>query len=367
MSTPSWASTWSRSARAVRGTASSPRTLWGPASDNLCAGPDAGQRRSEPSPAVPLPSSTRRPQGAKARVSVPPPPQQPPRRRPPPSGGDGSSRYGLDKPARPPTKASGTGPATPATATPKPTAKKGRKPRTGWRRYLPTWRMIWVTALSGFVLIAAGVAYLWFSTPIPKEANAFSRLQATTVLYSDGSYLGNIGPANRRSVPLSDVPEVVQKAVLAAEDRKFYSEPGISPTGIARAVLVDLTGGHVQGGSTITQQYAKNAYLTQKRTLSRKLREVVIAQKLDLYYTKDTVLEHYLNTIYFGRGSYGIEAASKAYFGKDVNKLNAAQGAVLAAAIQRPSYLDPLVHRSASEARWNYVINGMLKQKWLTT
>src|SRR3954451_18935194 len=225
--------------------------------------------------------------------------------------------------------------------------------------------MIWVTALSGFVLIAAGVAYLWFSTPIPKEANAFSRLQATTVLYSDGSYLGNIGPANRRSVPLTDVPEVVQKAVLAAEDRKFYSEPGISPTGIARAVLVDLTGGHVQGGSTITQQYAKNAYLTQKRTLSRKLREVVIAEKLDQSVSKDKILQNYLNTIYFGRGASGIQAASKAYFGKDVSKLSAADGAVLAALIQRPSYLDPLVHKEAAVARYNYVIAGMIKEKWL--
>ena len=230
---------------------------------------------------------------------------------------------------------------------------------------LPTWRMIWVTTLTGFILVAAGASYLWFTTPIPKEASAFSQLQATTVLYSDGSYLGNIGKTNRVSVPLSQVPVDVQHAVLAAEDRKFYSEPGISITGIARAVLVDLSGGHVQGGSTITQQYAKNAYLTQKRTLSRKLREVVIAQKLDLYSTKASVLHEYLNTIYFGRGSYGIEAAAKAYFGKDVSKLNAAEGAVLASAIQRPSYLDPLVHPAASEARWQYVINGMLKEHWI--
>ncbi|BEP13139.1 transglycosylase/D,D-transpeptidase PonA1 [Acidothermaceae bacterium B102] len=306
-------------------------------------------------------------------MSVPPPPQLPPRRRPPtPPRGTGSSRYGLDKPGR----GSGTGPAAPrktpakapGDAAPPTKPPKVRRGRSGWRRWLPTWRMIWVTALSGFVLVSAGVAYLWFSTPIPKEASAFSQIQGTTVLYSDGTVLGNIGATNRHSLDdLKLVPLVVQHAVLAAEDRKFYSEPGISITGIARAVLVDLSGGHVQGGSTITQQYAKNAYLTQKRTLSRKLREVVIAEKLDLHYTKDSVLLAYLNTIYFGRGSYGIQAASKAYFGKDVSKLNAAEGAVLAAAIQRPSYLDPLVHPQASEARWTYVINGMIAKGWLDT
>ena len=306
-------------------------------------------------------------------MSVPPPPQQPPRRRPPPPGGNGkpgSSRYGLDKSTG---RADGPGPAAPRKTAakapggtvPPARAPKSRKGRSGWRRWLPTWRMIWVTALTGFVLVAAGVAYLWFSTPIPKEASALSRIQGTTVLYSDGSVLGNIGATNRHTVDLSQVPTVVQRAVLAAEDRKFYSEPGISITGIARAVVVDLTGGHVQGGSTITQQYAKNAYLTQQRTFSRKLREVVIAQKLDLSYTKQSVLAAYLNTIYFGRGSYGIQAAAKAYFGKDVSKLDAAEGAVLAAAIQRPSYLDPLVHPAASEARWTYVVNGMIKEGWL--
>jgi membrane peptidoglycan carboxypeptidase len=225
--------------------------------------------------------------------------------------------------------------------------------------------MIWVTCLSGFVIIAAGVAYLWFSTPIPKP-NAVAVSQATTILYSDGSVLGTVGGTTRIDVTdLKTIPQDVRNAVLAAEDRNFYHEPGISITGIARALLKDATGGSVQGGSTITQQYAKNYYLTQQRTLSRKLRELVIATKLSYTESKDTVLLNYLNTIYFGRGAYGIQAASQAYFGKDVGKLNAAEGAVLAAVINRPSYLDPDVHPAAAKLRYDYVMKQMIRQKWL--
>ena len=224
--------------------------------------------------------------------------------------------------------------------------------------------MIWVTCLTGFVLLAAGVTYLWVTTPIPKPSDV-AVSQSTDVLFSDGSLLGTIGKTHRTDVLLSQVPVPVRQAVLAAEDRKFYSEPGISITGIARAVLVDATGGAVQGGSTITQQYAKNAYLTQKRTLSRKLREAVIAVKLSQQRSHDSVLQDYLNTIYFGRGASGIEEASKAYFGKDVGKLNAAEGAVLAAVINRPSYLDPDVHPAAAKLRYDYVMKGMVKEGWL--
>jgi membrane peptidoglycan carboxypeptidase len=240
-----------------------------------------------------------------------------------------------------------------------------RKPRTGWRRYTPTWRMVWVTCLTGFLLVVAGVAFLWFTTPIP-AASAVATSQATTVLYSDGSLLGNIGATNRVDVTFEQIPKPVWETVLSAEDRNYFSEPGISITGIARALYVDATGGSVQGGSTITQQYAKNAYLTQQRTLSRKLREVVIAVKLTQTRSKDSVLTDYLNTIYFGRGANGIQAASRAYFGKDVGKLTVAEGAVLAAAIQRPSYYDPLVHPTQSKTRWTYVMDGMVKKGWLT-
>ena len=119
----------------------------------------------------------------------------------------------------------------------------------------------------------------------------------------------------------------MRNAVLAAEDRNFYSEPGISVPSILRALWADVTGGEVaQGGSTITQQFVKNAYLSSDRTLSRKIREIVIAVKLDRKYTKDQIFELYLNTIYLGRGAYGISSAARAYFGTDVEHLTLDQG-----------------------------------------
>jgi membrane peptidoglycan carboxypeptidase len=155
--------------------------------------------------------------------------------------------------------------------------------------------------------------------------------------------------------------------VLAAEDRHFYSEPGVSPTGILRALAVDIRGGDItQGGSTITQQYAKNAYLSPHRSLTRKLKEILIATKLGQTRSKATVLGDYLNTIYFGRDAYGIQAAAQAYFGKDVSELTTSEGALLAAVIRGPSYYDPRINHAAAQARWQYVVNGMVSQGWLT-
>ncbi|HWC35532.1 MAG TPA: transglycosylase domain-containing protein [Mycobacteriales bacterium] len=223
------------------------------------------------------------------------------------------------------------------------------------------WGSLW--ALLAFSVLA-GIAYVRTSIPSP---SALAAQQTTTIYYSDGkTVLAHIGDTNRTDVPLSQIPMSVQHAVLAAEDRHFYSEPGISPTGIIRALLVDLKGGDIsQGGSTITQQYVKNAYLSPHRTLSRKLKEILIATKLGQTRSKSTILDDYLNTIYFGRDAYGIEAAAKAYFGRDVSQLTVAQGALLATVIRAPSYYDPRVNRSASQSRWQYVINGMVSQGWL--
>ncbi|MGZ6791747.1 MAG: transglycosylase domain-containing protein, partial [Mycobacteriales bacterium] len=165
----------------------------------------------------------------------------------------------------------------------------------------------------------------------------------------------------------SQVSKDAQHAVLAAEDRGFYTEPGISPKGIARALFANVKGGGVsQGGSTITQQYAKNAFLTQQRTFSRKIKEVFIALKMSQTTSKDTILEDYLNTIYFGRGAYGIEAAANTYFNTTAAKLTVAQSAVLASSIRSPSGYDPARHAERAKARWAYVLDGMVKQKWLS-
>ncbi len=224
------------------------------------------------------------------------------------------------------------------------------------------WGSLW--ALVAFSVLSA-IAYVETTIPNP---SALSAQQTTTIYYSDGhTVLAHIGATNRTDVALRQVPLTVQHAVLAAEDRHFYSEPGISPTGMVRALLVDLKGGDIsQGGSTITQQYVKNAYLSPHRTLTRKLKEILIATKLGASRSKSTILEDYLNTIYFGRDAYGIEAAAKAYFNLDVSQLNTAQGALLAAVIRGPSLYDPRSDKAAALTRWQYVVNGMVSQGWLT-
>lgn len=243
-------------------------------------------------------------------------------------------------------------------------AKAGGKRRRSWPR------RILLTGLAAFVLGLIGLAVAYAMTPIPK-ANEAALAQASVVYYSDGkTEMGRFGDINRESVSLSEVPKQVQQAFIAAEDRNFYSNSGISPTGITRAVWVAVRGGQTQGGSTITQQYVKNFYLTQDQTVTRKLKEILISLKVDRQLTKSDILESYLNTIYFGRGASGIQAASKAYFRKDVSKLTVAEGALLASVIRGPSFYDPALgeeQRELAEGRWEYVVDGMVTEGWLTS
>jgi membrane peptidoglycan carboxypeptidase len=168
---------------------------------------------------------------------------------------------------------------------------------------------------------------------------------------------------------LDKIPLHVQRALLAAEDRTFYQNSGVSPSGIGRSVMVALKGGPTQGGSTITQQYVKNYFLTSDRTIARKAKEFIIAIKIDQKESKDTILVNYLNTIYYGRGATGIQTAAKAYFGVDVSKLTVAQGALLASVIRGPQYYDPALgpkQTALAKARVDYVLDGMVAQGWLS-
>ncbi|HEX2904947.1 MAG TPA: transglycosylase domain-containing protein [Jatrophihabitans sp.] len=232
-----------------------------------------------------------------------------------------------------------------------------------WRRIgiLGTWLLALLAVLvTAFAFVMYSVAHV----PGPDELQTN---QTATLMYADGSTMATItGGQNRTSVPLSQVPVYVQNAVIAAEDRGFYTEPGISIRGTVRAALNDLRGGNTQGGSTITQQYVKNAYLNSSQTLSRKLKELAISLKLSREYSKADILQNYLNTIYFGRQAYGIQAAAHAYFGVDVSKLTVAQGALLAAVIKSPEYYDPRITPAAAKARWGYVVDGMVSIGKLT-
>ncbi|WP_405440352.1 transglycosylase domain-containing protein [Streptomyces avidinii] len=244
---------------------------------------------------------------------------------------------------------------------------KPRRPRTGWRRAVPTWRMVLGGLLLLALLIGGALVAGYLLVDIP-PANAAATAQSNVYLYSDGSLIARDGEVNRVNVPLTQVPRTVQEAVLAAEDRDFYSERAVDPKAMVRAAWNTATGKGTQSGSTITQQYVKNYYLGQEQTIKRKVKEFFIAIKLGREKSKDYILEGYLNTSYFGRNAYGIQAAAQAYYGKDVNKLTIAEGAYLATLLNSPSAFDVVSHpqsRPRALARWNYVLDGMVKKRWL--
>ncbi len=245
-------------------------------------------------------------------------------------------------------------------------AERKRK-RTGWRRLVPTWRMVLGAVLLLALLVIGALIAGYLLVRIP-PANAAATAQSNLYLYADGSQLARDGEVNRVNVPLSQIPRTVQEAVLAAEDRDFYSERAVDPKAMIRAAWNTATGKGTQSGSTITQQYVKNYYLGQEQTITRKVKEFFIAIKLGREKSKDYILEGYLNTSYFGRNAYGIQAAAQAYYGKDVGKLTTAEGAYLATLLNSPSAFDVVAHpqsRTRALARWNYVLDGMVKKQWL--
>ncbi|MFB7057427.1 transglycosylase domain-containing protein [Streptomyces vinaceus] len=219
----------------------------------------------------------------------------------------------------------------------------------------------------GLLLGTGGVIGAYLLVHVP-DIKAAATAQSNVFLYSDGSVLARTGEFNRQNVSISQIPKQVQEAVLAAEDRDFFTEPAVDPQAMVRAAWNMATGGAKQSGSTITQQYVKNTYLGQEQTLTRKAKEVVIAVKLARTESKQDILQGYLNTSYFGRNAYGIQAAAQAYYGKNASQLTAPEGAYLATLLNSPSALDVITNPSARPqalARWNYVLDGMVKQHWL--
>ncbi|MFD1812452.1 transglycosylase domain-containing protein [Rhodococcus gannanensis] len=241
----------------------------------------------------------------------------------------------------------------------------GRPPRRRRRRLV--WSAVAVVLVLALVpLVTFAVAYQRAIVPRPSDMRTN---QVATIVAADGSPITKIVPpeGNRTDVALDEIPEHVRVAVLSAEDRDFYANPGFSVSGFARAARDNVLGrDSAGGGSTITQQYVKNTLVGSERNISRKMRELVISSKMARQWSKDDILAAYLNTIYFGRGAYGIAAASSAFFGKPLAELTVAEGAVLAAVIQRPSTLDPETNPEAAQARWNYVLDGMVTMGALT-
>src|SRR5438093_3937126 len=192
------------------------------------------------------------------------------------------------------------------------------------------------TAVLGLLVLPA----LSACSGLPKLDDALSHAramaQSSKIFAADGTLLKTLhAEENRENIPLTDVPMHVREAVISIEDARFYKHSGVDARAVLRAFIVNKTSGHVvEGGSTITQQYIKNALVTSERTLRRKIEEAALAYQLEQKYTKDEILELYLNTVYFGEGAYGVETAALTYFGVHAKWLDLAQGALLAGLIR---------------------------------
>jgi membrane peptidoglycan carboxypeptidase len=256
-----------------------------------------------------------------------------------------------------------------------PGVPSGPKVKGSWWRHW-TWQKalgLVLSIIGGLIILSAvAVVVTYEKTPVPTAAMAATGYAQTTVESSNGTLIGRFGTTNRVELSYSQLeqsPNLIY-AVLAAEDRNFFNEGGISPTGIIRAAYEDLRGndGSVQGGSTITQEFVRQYYtgIGTEQTLSRKLKEIFVAMKVAKEKSKQWILQNYLNTIYFGDGAYGVQAAAETYFNKPVWDLSVAQDAVIAALIQQPSTYPLPQHRPELVARWHYVLTGMTATGHLT-
>ncbi|ANB08316.1 penicillin-binding protein [Streptomyces ambofaciens] len=252
-------------------------------------------------------------------------------------------------------------------AAPKRRRSSGAGGKSGIRR-LFTWKKILGTFFGLCLLGMGAFIVLYMVIDIP-EGNADAELQSNVYKYSDGTIMARDGERNREIVDLARIPKDVQRTFVAAENKTFYKDAGVDLKGTARGVLNTLSGKGAQGGSTITQQYVKNYYLSQEQTVSRKLKELVISLKLDREKSKDYILAGYINTSYYGRGAYGIQAAAQAYYRVDAEDLSVEQGAYLAALLQAPNQYDWAIASDTGkklvQQRWNYVLDNMVEQKWL--
>lgn len=241
--------------------------------------------------------------------------------------------------------------------------------RRGWKRWVPSWKLVLTLVLLGVAAVVTVLVAAYAATTIPQK-DAFATAQSSVVYWNNGRTLATFPGPNRRNVELERVPQHLQYAVLAAEDRTFYSNSGVSLRGTVRAALNDVRGRSLQGGSTITQQYVKNYFDLRDRTIRRKAKEFFIALKINRETPKKTILNEYLNTIYMGRNAYGVQAAAGVYFGVPVDKLTVSQSAYLAGIINGPEFYDPYDKerpdaRAKAEVRWNYVLDGMVAEGWL--
>ncbi|MEO6318782.1 MAG: transglycosylase domain-containing protein [Acidimicrobiales bacterium] len=236
--------------------------------------------------------------------------------------------------------------------------------RSRWRSW-PRWVRWPLAAGTGlFVFGIAALAVIWFSVELPEDP---PELQSATIVAEDGRELAVLSQEGQRFIiPLAEMSPVVVDALLSAEDRRFYDHGGVDPVGITRALVNNLRRADTQGGSTLTQQLVKNEYLSNERSVVRKIREAVLSVKLERSEDKDQILERYLNTVYFGRGAYGIEAAARAYFDTSALELDLGQASLLVGLLRSPETADPVEDLEEATARRASVLADMVDNEAIT-
>ncbi len=246
------------------------------------------------------------------------------------------------------------------------TAGHGARRTGGVRRGGGSW-LLRLVVWGGSLAIWGGVAVLlvvaWYAYDLPRidKVAAVTRQPSVTLMATDGTLLATYGKVYGEIVTVGDLPPYLPQAVLAVEDRRFYDHFGVDVFGLARAMLANARAGRiVQGGSTITQQLAKNLFLTPERTIKRKVQEMLLALWLERKFSKDQILSLYLNRVYFGAGTYGIDAAAWHYFGKPATQVNLYEAAQLAGLLKAPSRYNPVRDRGQAETRTALVLRAMI-------
>ena len=268
-------------------------------------------------------------------------------------------------PRRPSHSAHASGSSTKA-ATASSSDKKGpKKKRFRWAKRIGFGIL---TIFLGFFIIGMAVFLYLYNTLSVPAPDDLALAQKTTVYYADGTTeMGSLGEINRQIVDTTKIPDYVSKAIVASEDRTFYTNSGVDVKGILRALVNNLRGGARQGASTLTQQYVERYFVGKTTdTYGGKLKEAVLAIKINREQSKDEVIGAYMNTIYFGRGAYGIDAAAQAYFGHGADQLTLSESALLAAVIPAPSAWDPAVNPDKAKERWERDLNLMVEDGWIT-
>jgi penicillin-binding protein 1A len=243
---------------------------------------------------------------------------------------------------------------------------KGR-PRKSKRLGQRWWHWVAFVAIWGAVLFLGVLAFFWMTLPPIDDLNATTRRPSVTLLGDDGKVIATFGDLFGQPVKLKDLPPYLPEAVIATEDRRFYHHFGVDPIGLARAAVANLRAGHVvQGGSTLTQQLAKNLFLSPDRTMTRKIQEALLAVWLERRFTKDEILEIYLNRVYFGAGAYGVDAAAHRYFDKSARQVSLYQAATIAGLLKAPTRFSPARDQAAAAERAVHVLDAMRDEGYVT-